>query len=359
MQLQSMAGSLRLECLIRATLLPLLVLSTTCSAASHTTLYVKPTLDTLCPTDPCLTLSEYAQETDRYLISNTTLLLLPGDHVLSVNFTVENVSHFEIHTQLTSPDNYTANRNRIVCRGLAGFTLRNVSHVTLCGLTFNSCGKRLNVYRYNPVTANYTTHLTTYGVWVNAGQDTKIFNCSFQDSVGTSLGVFNSSLDLSGSNTFTNNCKVCSGRNHICICLGGGMYTHTSTLVLSDNITFLSNLAGAGIYAWQSTLNFIGNCNLTNNSAKQYGGGISAWFSRLNFTGNTTFRSNSARFGGGVYAVFSSLRFIGHTTFRRNSAEDGGGTRTWYSTLNFTGNTTFQNNLAGKSDRGIIRTSLS
>lgn len=72
------------------------------------------------------------------------------------------------------------------------------------------------------------------------------------------------------------------------------MYTHTSTLVFSDNITFLSNLAGAGIYAWQSTLNFIGNCNLTNNSAKLYGGGISTWFSRLNFTGNTTFRSNSA-----------------------------------------------------------------
>ena len=240
-----MAGSLRLECLIRATLLLLLVLSTTCSAASHTTLYVKPTLDTLCPTDPCLTLSEYAQETDRYLVSNTTLLLLPGDHVLSVNFTVENVSHFEIHTQLTSPDNYTANRNRIVCRGLVGFTFRNVSHVTLCGLTFNSCGKRLNVYRYDPVTANYTSHLTIYGVWVNAGQDTKIYNCSFQDSVGTSLGVFNSSLDLSGSNTFTNNCKVCSGRNRTCICLGGGMYTHTSTLVLSDNITFLSNLAGA------------------------------------------------------------------------------------------------------------------
>jgi len=160
-----MAGSLKLECLIRATLLPLLVLSTTCSAPSHTTLYVKPTLDTLCLTNPCLTLSEYAQETDHYLISNTTVLLLPGDHVLTVNFTVENVSHFEIHTQLTLPDNYTANRNRIVCQGLVGFMLTNISHVMLRGLTFNYCGKRLNVCRYDPVTANYTTHLTIYEVW--------------------------------------------------------------------------------------------------------------------------------------------------------------------------------------------------
>ena len=199
-----------------------------------------------------------AQQPHHYLTSNTTLLLLPGDHVLSVNFTVENVSHFEIHTQLTSPDNYTANRNRIVCQGLVGFMLTNISHVMLRGLTFNYCGKRLNVCRCDPVTANYTTHLTIYEVWVDAGQDTKILNCSFQDSVGTSLGVFNSSLDLSGSNTFSNNCKVCSGRNRTCICLGGGMYTHTSTLVFSDSITFLSNLAGAGIYAWQSILNFTG-----------------------------------------------------------------------------------------------------
>ena len=106
---------------------------------------------------------------------------------------------YNLLNDLTSPDNYTANTNRIVCRGLVGFTFRNISHVILCGLTYNSCGKRLNVCRYDPVTANYTTHLTTYGVWVNAGQDTKIFNCSFQDSVGTSLGVFNSGLDLSGA----------------------------------------------------------------------------------------------------------------------------------------------------------------
>ena len=116
----------------------LLVFSTTSSG--HTILYVKPTPDTSCPADPCLTLSQYAQQPHHYLTSNTTLLLLPGDHVLSVNFTVENVSNFEVHAaQLFSHAENQA--VKIVCQGLVGFTFRNISHVTLHGLTFNSCGE--------------------------------------------------------------------------------------------------------------------------------------------------------------------------------------------------------------------------
>ena len=132
-----MAGSLRM---FVATLLPLLVCFTTHS--DHTTHYVKPTANTLCPADPCLTLSEYAKQTHHYLTSNTTLVFLPGDHVLSVNFTVENVNDLGIYAQQTSTaDNYTASGNRIVCQGLVGFTYRNISHMTVHGLTFNSCGK--------------------------------------------------------------------------------------------------------------------------------------------------------------------------------------------------------------------------
>jgi len=54
-----------------ATLLPLPVLS------SHTTHCIKPTPDTPCPADPCLTLSQYAEQPHHYLTSNTTLLTPP------------------------------------------------------------------------------------------------------------------------------------------------------------------------------------------------------------------------------------------------------------------------------------------
>ena len=341
-----MAGSPRL---IIATLLPLLVHFTTCS--HHTTLYVKPTANTTCPADPCLTLSEYAraQQTHHWLTSNTTLLFLPGDHVLRVNFTVENVSDFEIYAQQTSTaDDHTA---RIVCQGLVGITFRNISHMTVHGLTFKSCGKGAVGYIYRYLTD--PDYLTTYGVSVYLGQDIKILNCLFQDSIGTALGVFHSSLVLKGSISFTNNCWACSDRNRTCICLGGGIHTYTSNVIFeAENSTFISNSAesGGGIHALQSTLNFTGNTTFRNNMAEENGGGITALDSSLKFTGNTTFQSNSAEDnGGGILASLdSSLKFNGNTTFRNNSAYygGGGGIVAAYSTLKFTDNTTFRNNWA-------------
>ena len=270
---------------------------------------------------------------------------------------MENVSDFEIYTQQTSTaDDHTASGSRIVCRGLVGFTYRHISHMTVHGLTFNSCGKGAVDHDY------YTNHdyLTTYGVSVYLGQDIRILNCLFQDSIGTALGVFYSSLVLKGSNSFTNNCGGCSGRNRTCICLGGGIHTHTSTLIFeAENNTFISNSAedGGGIYAWQSTLNFTGRTTFRNNSAENVSSGaIMASDSSLNITGNTTFRNNSAKlFGGGIAAMYSTLNFIGNTTFRNNSAEtSGGGFWSLESSLNFTGNTTFQSNSAEESGGGII-----
>jgi len=344
---------------ITAKLLPLLVHFTTCS--DHTTHYVKPTANTPCPADPCLILSEYAQQTHHYLTSNTTLLFLPGDHVLSVNFMVENVSDFEIYAQqTTTADNYTASGSRIVCQGLVGFTFRNISHMTVHGLTFNSCGKGAVGHGFG------TDHdyLTAYAVSVYLGRDTKILNCLFQDSIGTALGVFYSNLVLKGSNSFTNNCRGCSDSNYTCICSGGGIHTYTSTLIFeAENSTFTNNSAeyGGGIDAIQSTLNFTGNTTFRNNSADKSGGGITASVSRLKFVGNTSFQSNSAeRFGGGIWVSYSSLNFSGNSTFHSNSALlNGGGISASSISLNFRGNTTFRNNMVQKFGGGISASYIS
>ena len=299
-----------------------MVIMTTCSG--HTIRYVKPTPDTPCPADPCLTLSEYAQQPHHYLTSNTTLLLLPGDHALSVNFTVENVSEFEIHASSSSP-----HAVKIVCQQLVGFTFRNISHMTLHGLTFTSCGKG-TTYTGSP----------TAGVSIYSAQDTEIADCSFQDSIGNALGVFNSSLNFTGSSTFMNN----SANN-----TGGGFFALNSTLNFIGSSTFTNNSAttdGGGFYAQDSTLNFTGSSTFTNNSAV-FGGGFTALFSALNFTGSSTFTNNSATTdGGGFFARYSTLNFTDSSTFTNNSADDGGGFFAHDSTLNFSGSSTFMNNSA-------------
>ena len=251
----------------------LVVLSATCSG--HTTHYVTPTPDSPCPADPCLTLSEYAQQPHHYLTSNTTLLLLPGDHVLSVNFTVENISHFEIRAAQLSPQ--AKNRAvKVMCEGFVGIMFRNISHLTMHSLTFDSCGKDSVQY------ISSFEYQTAYGISVYSGEDTNITNCSFQDSIGTALGVFYSSLVLRGSNSFTNNCRRCSNKS--CICFGGGIYANTSILHFNGNNTFRDTSAwlGGGIFAYCSTLAFNGDSSFRNNSVKLNGGGILLWYSTLN-----------------------------------------------------------------------------
>ena len=238
---------MELRCPVVATSLLFLILAITCSG--YTTHYVKSTSNTTCPAEPCFTLSEYAQQPHQYLTSNTKLLLLPGVHVLSVNFTVENVSSFEICVQMFS---HTHNhpKSGVVCKGLVGFTFRNVSAMVLDSLTFNSCGE--GVAGYGPV----SDQLTLYGMSFFSGEDIMIVNCSFEDSVGTAIGVFHSNLHLHG-NSFTNYCNGHSSRSHER--WGIGIFTNNKTL---------HNLA-------------------------IYGGGITAKSSTLKFTGNTAFRYNS------------------------------------------------------------------
>ena len=295
-------------------LLPLLFLSTVSS--SHATHYINPTTPTTsCPTDPCSTLSEYGQQLLHNLTSNTKLLLLPGNHVLSANFTVENVSGFEILSSAPTDSHAT----RIVCQGFVGFSFRNISHVTMCGLTMSSCGKDAFINSY----------ITTYGVSVYSVLYTSITDCSFQDNVGTALGVFHSRLDLRGSNNFTSNCRSCG--DYTCLCFGGGIYARMSTLTITGNNTFRVNSASKG-------------------------GVIAAEYSALNFTGIIAFENNSAEFGGGIYAQRSTLNFNGSSIFGNNSAaHSGGGIYIENnSTLNFSGNSSFGNNSAGFYGGGIL-----
>ena len=70
------------------------------SAAHSATYYVRPTsANATCPhsPDPCLTLTEYGRNYDQHFnVSDIELKLLPGIHVLEVNFTVANIQHVKL-----------------------------------------------------------------------------------------------------------------------------------------------------------------------------------------------------------------------------------------------------------------------
>ena len=162
------------------------------------TLHVRPTSTNIsCPTHPCQTLAEYAQDPGQYFSdSNLTLHFLPGNHTLGINLTITNISQLEIHGALLP--------TRVVCTSHVGFTFSNISRVSIDGLAFIACASA-SVFR----NFNHVTDTTHYGLHLQSVQAAEIIDCTFQDSYGTALGVVDSHVVLRG-NRFLNNCRLCS-----------------------------------------------------------------------------------------------------------------------------------------------------
>ena len=315
------------------------------------TLHVRPTTtNTSCPTHPCQTLSEYAQNPGKYFNdSNLTLQFLPGNHTLDVNLTITNINQLEIHGALLL--------TRVVCKPRVGFTFSNIHRMSIDGLAFVACAR-------SSVINTYTTY---YGLHLQSVQTAEIIDCTFQDSYGTAVGVVDSRVILRDNNFF-NNCRLCS--NGRCYgykyrgprCFGGGVFVQRSILSITGSSSFSDNLAsnGGGVSAQvSSNVNISGKTTFSDNSA-HYGGGVSAWHStNVNISGNTTFSDNSARYGGGggVSAWHSSnVNISGNTTFSDNSAWycGGGVSARVSSNVNISGNTTFSGNSASGGGGGGV-----
>ena len=330
-----------------------LVLLSSVHAESYTvsTYYIKPTPDTPCPAEPCLTLSEYAQ--GHFLTSDTTLIFLPGNHSLDRDIAVANVTRFVMLGDSTSLPSIAST---IVCKGPHVFTFLNISQLHIYFLQITSCGS-------GTVPALSVVSVSQVQILGSVFQDNRnasllvigsMLNCSgtnFSSSLGTGLvlseayvelhsSVFsnnsgggvnstNSTLTLVGNNTFTNNTAD----------FGGGISATESSIYINENISFLDNSAGTsggGVYLERSifrltcngTMTFAGNIisgSDISTGVTGAGGGISALYSGINLEGSSTFRGNVAMNGGGVSVQFSLLNCCGYISFVNNSADGVGG----------------------------------
>ena len=327
------------------------------SAAHSATYYVRPTsTNATCPhsPDPCLTLTEYGRNYDQHFnVSAVELKLLPGIHVLEVNFIVANIQLVKLLGN--------SNSTEVLCTDDVGIVFENVSGLTIDGLMFTSCGRHhLSLIPY----LIYLGTSTLYGLFVDSVQHTMITNSTFQNSSGTALAVFNSTAVLENTSFFDNG-KRCPASLYSNICQhvsGGGMLVVQSSLNFNGTTLFARNIAfrGGGIYIGEtSTVIFSGITTFTNNTVFDggTGGGINVQdISTLTFSGTSTFVNNSvARHighypcgGGGICAYnYTVVNMNGNTTFIRNTAGTGGGIGAWWQTIvNMNGNTTFESNSA-------------
>ena len=199
-------------------LLPILSLCT----AQESYYYVKPTTDTPCPADPCLTLSEYVQRSEEYLTSNITMVFLPGTHTLDDHFYVRNVGTLRLLGNSTL-------RPQVVCSNPFCFTFDGLQLLEISNLAI-------------------TGHSNIdFIIFVTSVQHFQLNYCSLLNNVQGALGV-----------------ESCS-------------------YVSIMNTSFLNNSAslyGGGVNALYSTVT-IEHSSFVENSAKRYGGAINAYGSNL------------------------------------------------------------------------------
>ena len=284
---------------------------------------VTPTV-TSCSSCPhnnhCATLSEYAQDTELYFTSNTTMVFLPGHHALHTNITVTNTARLTMQGQSLS-----GNIATVVCHGSVGLSFTNMVEFKIYSLHFTACSRSSG----GPPPSRY------YALLLQSTQYAALVNCSFYDNIGNALLVKNTSVTLAGNSEFIHN--YCESS-----CIGGGGITAlSSNIAITGNATFFENLgifhgrgnnAGVAIYANNTILSFSGVSNFSNNLAIENAAGIAIAAtsnSVLIFDGTNNFINNSAPclygVGGAISITYNTtLRLNGANNFINNSAPRGG-----------------------------------
>ena len=336
-----------------------LALLSSIHAESYTvsTYHIKPTPDTPCPAETCLTLSEYAQ--GHLLTSDTTLIFLPGDHSLDRDIAVTNVTRF---VMLGDSASLPSMASTIVCNGPHVFTFLNISQLHIYFLQITSCGSGT----VPAISVVSVSHVQTLGsVFQDNGKASllvvgSMLNCSrtnFSNSLGTGLVLSKDYVELHSS-VFSNNS-------------GGGVNSTNSTLTLTGNNTFMNNTAdfGGGISAAESNIYITGNIAFLDNLAGTSGGGVYlersilrlACYGTMTFAGNiiggSDISTSVTGTGGGISALYSGISLEGNSTFRGNVAMDGGGLSVLFSQLNCSGYISLLKNHADGYGSGLLLTS--
>ena len=351
-----------------------LLINTLCYCSADKLYCVTPTATSCssCPLNStnCTTLSTYAKEAELYFASNTTMIFLPGDHILNKNVTVRNVARL-----IMRGESSFGMIVKVICSGSVGFSFTNMVDFRIHSLAFTHCSR------------------SNYGLFIQSTQYAELVNCSFHDNFGTALVILHANITLAGNSEFTNNhcgSTSCGGGGGIAALYsnltftgytifleniatpyygggGGGITAVSSNLTFTGNITFLENIAtsyqrdyryvgGGAIYAsYNSMLIFNGTNNFINNSANNSGGAIYILGNAvLNFSGTNNFINNSANSNGGaIYTLGNTvLNFSGTNNFINNSADSNGGAiyASGNAVLNFNGTNNFFSNLADDND---------
>ena len=364
------------------------------SVAADNVSYVRPSSDSDCSRQPCLTIDQYVQQTDEFFTTGSTVVFLAGNHTMTTLLNITNASNITLRAENAKLETSIVwkDKNAIICE--------NVSNMTLEGLIFRS--------DFTTVIQNLSTlqFINSQGILITntkrLGHDAvikgmavqgvlssfsslTIKNCHFKDNVGNyggALHISNSNATLMG-NTFVKNraryeggaifadkksnlnfedarFEIFSLSNSVTVKNDSEKCVQPSESLLVPGLQlFAHNTAdkGGAIYLTQTSAILSGRTIVfSNNIAYRGGGGIVATRNTVVWTDVRClyFISNRAktRYGGAIYVdksnfTLSSANTLNRQYFNKNSAKrKGGGIFSESGHLIVMGYSLFEGNLA-------------
>ena len=266
--------------------------------ASADLLYVRPSNETPCLAEPCYLLPQVLQNAAEYLVSNTTVFVMPGHYEVNEAVVISDVSNVTIMG--SESENTT-----IQCNGQFTLFVSNVSGIVISSLDFNWNAR----------------NQWTQSVLVVFDSCMTLMDTSFTNSVGRCISVYNSNLKFEGNTEFKG-IKCYSG------C---GIHAADNTNVLfNGNTVFEENEAdyyGSSILAYnRSSLKFIGAVLFRNNKCSSGCGVYALDHINISLKGSMIFEGNEASTGSGISASsYDNIEFHGTVKFRNNSCTGGCG----------------------------------
>ena len=296
---------------------------------------------------PCLTLNEYASNSDEYFVNNTRFYFHPGIHRLKYTLNLVNLYNFSF-LGLPNGDQVVT----IAVDSSASITWNESWNIEISSVMFTLHGNFTFIMRFEHSQLVQLTNVSIYGNGYSGcssiiGQQgtfiikNSVFN-KLNGFFGAAIMMVASSLTFGESNLFTNNTALS----------GGSIHLSDSRLTLNRTNSVFWNNKCTAVYYDELIATIVSICNYPNRTnvinGEQAGGAIFMDNSNFTIQGNVSFEHNTAGGAGGAMQLnYTSSYINGSLSLKRNKAVVGGAVSVTKGDFIIQGRTSFIENSAG------------
>ena len=337
------------------------------TGSTGTVYYIASTTDACGNTNGinCQTLSQFAANHQSASASNTTLILLEGNHHLNRNLYISYVDEFTIHPNSSIAVINCGGSWHIQILSTQTISIRNVSFVgcrmsvtyTIGGLILSNSQFEGQSITGTALVLENVAHAEVYScmfksnkIGTNTGQTLPPYN-GIQSTVGGAIFSTHSNINISQSKFEDNSAGY-----------GGAIFTQQQSSTIVVNSIFINNTAraaGSALYDYQGTVDIHTSIFSLNMALGLRGsGGALYFYETMARIKSCSFINNSATYGGVQRGLRSTIHYD-NSSFSFNSAVSWGGVMDNQRGSNITIRSChFERNSVNVNQGGVVRTNL-